>query len=50
MHKPSYSIFGRIDLLVLQALLVSLGGSRNEDWVLQSPELRRVSASSLDLK
>ena len=43
MHKGSYSVFGKIDFFsVLQALLVSLGGSQTEDWVLESPELQRV--------
>ena len=44
MHKFTYSVFGRIDMFsVLQCLLVSLGGSVTEDWVLESPELTRVS-------
>ena len=44
MHKFTYSVFGRIDMFsVLQCLLVSLGGSLTEDWVLESPELTRVS-------
>ena len=43
MHKGSYSVFGKIDFFsVLQALLVSLGGSQAEDWVLESPELQRL--------
>ena len=33
LHKPSYSIFGRIDLSsVLRGLMVSLGRSHTEDW------------------
>ena len=44
MHKRCYSLFGRIDMFsVLQCLFVSLGGSTIEDWVLESPELTRVS-------
>ena len=44
MHKYTYSVFGRIDMFsVLQCLLVSLGRSVTEDWVLESPELTRVS-------
>ena len=44
MHKGSYSVFGKTDFFsVLQALLVFLGGSQTEDWVLESPELQRVS-------
>ena len=45
MHRGSYSVFGKIDSFsLLQALLVSLGVSQVENWVLGSPELRRVSA------
>ena len=45
MHKFTYSVFGHIDIFsVLQCLLVSLGGSVTEDWVLESSELTRVSA------
>ena len=44
MHKSSYSVFGHIDLFsVLQALLVSLDGSLNEEWALRSPELSKVN-------
>ena len=44
MHKRSYSVFGKIDFFsVLQAPLVSLGGSQAEDWVLEPTELQRVS-------
>ena len=44
MHKFTYSVFGRIDMFsVFQCLLVSLGGSVTEDWVLESPEQTRVS-------
>ena len=44
MHTGSYSVFGKIDFFsVLQALLVPLGGSQTEHWVLESPELQRVS-------
>ena len=44
MHKTSYSVFGHIDFFsVLQALMVSLGGSLVEDWVMRHPELVRVS-------
>ena len=46
MHKASYSVFGKIDFfLVLQALMVSLGGSLTEDWVMRCPELTNVSNS-----
>ena len=45
MHKSSYIVFGHIDFFsVLQALLVSLGGSLNEEWALRSPELSKVSS------
>ena len=45
MQRPRYSVFGRIDFFsVLQALMVSLGGSLAEDWVLESPELTRVTS------
>ena len=45
MHKTSYSVFGKIDFFsVLQALMVSLGGSLMEDWVIRSPELTKVSS------
>ena len=44
MHKSSYSVFGHIDFFsVLQALLVSIGGSLNEEWALRSPELSKVN-------
>ena len=44
MHKTSYSVFGHKDFFsVLQALMVSLGGSLAEDWVMRHPELARVS-------
>ena len=44
MHKTSYSVFGHIDFFsVLQALMVSLGGSLAEDWVMRHSELARVS-------
>ena len=44
MHKSSYSVFGHIDFFsVLRGLVISLGGSLQEDWVQQSPELSRVS-------
>ena len=43
MHKPSYSVFGHIDFFsVLHALVITLGGSLSEDWVLQSPTLSQV--------
>ena len=45
MHKSSYSVFGHLDFFsVLQALLVSLGGSLNEEWALRSPELSKVDS------
>ena len=44
MHKPTYSLFGRIDFFsVLKSLIVSLGAATGEDWVLQSPDLAQVS-------
>ena len=44
MHKPTYSVFGRIDFFyVLKNLLVSLGSATDEDWVMQSPELAKIS-------
>ena len=34
MHKPTYSVFGRIDFFsVLKSLMVSLGAATGEDWV-----------------
>ena len=48
MHKSSYSVFGKIDFFsVLQALMVSLGRSLTEDWVIHSPELTKVNNSSI---
>ena len=45
MHKSSYSVSGHLDFFsVLQALLVSLGGSLNEEWALRSPELSKVNS------
>ena len=45
MHKTSYSVFGKIAFFsVLQSLLVSLGESLMEDWVIRSPELTKVSS------
>ena len=47
MHKPTYSVFGRIDFFsVLKCLIVSLGAATGEDWVLESPDLGRVSTLS----
>ena len=44
MHKSSYSVFGHIDFFsVLRGLVISLGGSANEDWVQRSPVLAKVS-------
>ena len=43
MNKTSYSVFDHIDFSVLQALMVSLGGSLIEDWVIRHPKLTRVS-------
>ena len=44
MHKSSYSVFGHLDFLsVLRGLVISLGGSSQEDWVQRSPELAKVS-------
>ena len=46
MHKSKYSVFGQIDFFsVLQALVVSLGGSLTEEWAMRSPELTKVSTS-----
>ena len=46
MHKSKYSVFGQIDFFpVLQALMVSLGGSLTEEWAMRSPELTKVSTS-----
>ena len=43
MHKKSYSVFGRIDFFsVLRQLLVSLGGSLEEQWTISAPELLKV--------
>ena len=48
MHKRSYSVFGKIDFFsVLQALLVSMGGSQVEDWVLESPSSNELVVNSL---
>ena len=47
IHKPTYSVFGRIDFFsVLKCLIVSLGAATGEDWVLESPDLGRVSILS----
>ena len=43
MHKQSYSVFGRIDFSVLRSLLISLGSSLGEPWMLKSPCLTSVS-------
>ena len=49
MHKTSYSVFGKIDFfLMLQALMVFLGGSLVEDWVMRRPELNKVSNSMVN--
>ena len=51
MHKPTFSVFGRIDFFsVLKCLVVSLGAASSEDWALQSPELARVSILSSNMK
>ena len=51
MHKPTFSVFGRIDFFsVLKCLMVSLGAATDEDWVLQSPELARVSILSSNMR
>ena len=52
MHKAKYSVFGHIDMFsVLQCLLVSLGGSLSEDWIIESAaaELVWVSLFLLNL-
>ena len=47
MHKPIYSVFGRIEFFsVLKCLIVSLGAATGEDWVLESPDLGQVSILS----
>ena len=47
MHKKNYSVFGHIDFFsVLRGLIISLGGSTDEDWVRRSPELAKVSGLS----
>ena len=46
MHK-NYSVFGHIDFFsVLRGLVISLGGLTDEDWILRSPELAKVSGCS----
>ena len=51
MHKPTYSVFGRIDFFsVLKSLMVSLGAATGEDWVLQSPDLAQVCIFSPTVK
>ena len=51
MHKPTYSVFGRIDFFsVLKCLMVSLGAATGEDWVLQSPELAQVSILNSNIR
>ena len=46
MHKKNYSVFGHIDFFsVLRGLIISLGGSTDEDWVQRSPVLAKVSES-----
>ena len=43
MHKDSRSVFSRIDFFsVLQAIIVSLGGSLSLSWTLDCPELSNV--------
>ena len=50
LNKMSYSVFGHIELFsVLRGLLISLGGSQTEDWVLRSPEQAKVSVPSIHL-
>ena len=47
MHKKNYSVFGHIDFFsVLRGLVISLGGLTDEDWILRSPELAKVSGCS----
>ena len=42
MHRPTYSVFDRIDFFsVLKCLMVLLGAATT--WVLQSPDLAQVS-------
>ena len=44
MHERNYSVFGHIDFFsVLRGLVISLGGSTDEDWVQRSPVLAKVS-------
>ena len=44
MHKQNYSVFGHVDFFsVLRGLIISLGGSGDEDWVQRSPVLAKVS-------
>ena len=48
MHKASFSIFGKIEFFsVPQALMVSLGGSLTENWVMCCPELSKVSNNGI---
>ena len=48
MHKTRYSVFGQIDFFsVLQSLMVSLGDSLTEDWMIRIPTLTRVSTVAI---
>ena len=43
MHKESLSVFGRVDFFnVLEHLIVSLSGSLEQTWTLDTPELAKV--------
>ena len=43
MHKSSYGVFGHLDFFsVLRGLVISLGGSSQDDCVQRSPELSNV--------
>ena len=45
IHKRSYSVFGHLNFFsVLRGLIISLGGSSQEDWVQRSPGRVKESA------
>ena len=44
MQRDAYSVFARIDFFsVMQGLIVSLGGSLFLSWILECPELSKVT-------
>ena len=46
MHRQSFSVFGRLDFFaVFENLIISLGGALSSPWILETPELAKVTMS-----